>query len=229
MASGKSSSRATRPAPSFRKVARSKKLKIACEACNGQWMSGMEQQAKPILIDLFTARTPVALDQSRQLILARWAFKTAAVLSRVGRTDPFPADHCRDFHTNEVPPAQRIWIGAASITTHPQGEQLAESRFEPRLFHVTQGGRTTAVPAYSARFRLLNVVFDVFGYTRNEYDLRLDLSADLRRALLPIWPQTSTPIWWPPPLNLNILGGLPGLAAVPVEGLPMLVSDNSSS
>jgi hypothetical protein len=205
----------------------SKTLKIACTTCNGQWMSGMEQAAKPILIDLFTAQAPAALDQAKQLILARWAFKTVAVLSRIGRTNPFPASHCRDFHANDVPPAQtRIWIGAASITTHQLGEQLAESRFEPRLAHVTGGGKTIEVPAYSARFRILNVVFDVFGYTSDVVQLHPDPADDLRRALLPIWPSAHPTIWWPPPLSLDALGGVAGLSAVPMEGIPTLVRND---
>jgi hypothetical protein len=84
----------------------SKTLKILCATCNGKWMSGMEQDAKHILIDMFTARTPVALDDAKQLILSRWAFKTVAVLSRIARTRSFPTAHCRDFYANDAPPVQ---------------------------------------------------------------------------------------------------------------------------
>jgi hypothetical protein len=85
---------------------------------------------------------------------------------------------------------------------------------------VTYQAQTVSFPAYSARFRLLNVVFDVFGYVTEGVDLQADLSDDLRRALLPIWPSQFPTVWWPPVTNLDALGGVQGLAAVPLTGIP---------
>lgn len=103
------------------------------------------------------------------------------------------------------------------------GQQLAESRYDPTVANRTYQGRTVSFPAYTARFRLLNVVFDVFGYVAEDVQLRADMSDDLRRALLPIWPSQFPTIWWPPVTNLDVIGGLRGLAAVPLTGVPTFV------
>jgi hypothetical protein len=81
-----------------------------------------------------------------------------------------------------------------------------------------------SVPFYTARFRLLNVVFDVFGHGPAEIGLRANLPDDLRRALLPIWPSEHSVIWWPPVTNLDVIGGVEGLAAVPLVGVPTIIS-----
>ena len=73
----------------------SKTLKIVCADCNNVWMSAMEDDAKPVLLSMFQAAATgkqTMLDSSAQLALARWAFKTAAVMTqlsaRTARTFP---------------------------------------------------------------------------------------------------------------------------------------------
>jgi len=34
----------------------SKKLKLVCQPCNGEWMSGMEKAVKPLLTPMFEGR-----------------------------------------------------------------------------------------------------------------------------------------------------------------------------
>jgi hypothetical protein len=203
----------------------SKKLKIACQPCNNVWMSSMEEAAKPLLIDMFNTTGSTRLDEAAQLVMARWAFKTVAVTCQVGRQRLFPGQHCREFHQADRPPAgAQVWIGTASVTRQQLGEQLAEFRYDPKTAHVTHNGQTIIFPAYSARFRLLNVVFDVFGYVTDDCKLDVDLSDDLRRALLPIWPPQFPSVWWPPVASLDAFGGVQGLAAVPLTGIPTFVA-----
>jgi hypothetical protein len=200
-----------------------KTLRIVCEDCNGAWLSTMEEAAKPLLISMFRTSGRIELDSDAQLTLARWAFKIVCVLSQMGRIKTFPLAHCREFRRTGLPPAtSQIWIGAASVRTEPGREQLAESRYEPRVADLSFGASTVRVPFYVARFRLLNVVFDVFGHGPAHMGLRADLSDDLRRALLPIWPSEHPVVWWPPVTNLDVIGGIEGLAAVPLVGVPPL-------
>jgi hypothetical protein len=185
-------------------------------------MSGMETAAKDLLIKMFNATGDVELDEEAQLTLARWAFKTVAVLSQLGRNKTFPLAQCREFQDSDRPPAHsQIWIGSASINVTELGQQLAESRYDPRMANITlDDGRVVNVFCYSARFRLIHVVFDVFGYIpTEEFGLHTDLSPDLRGALLPIWPSESATISWPPATSLDTLGGIQGLASVPVVGV----------
>ena len=203
----------------------SKKLKIVCYPCNNQWMSGMEAAAQPLLTAMFNARgSSVELDHAAQFTLARWAFKTAAVAAQVDRTDPFPLPHRREFRQTDQPPRHvQIRIGTASIPTLPRGEQLAESPFEPRTATITHAGQSISFPFYRASFRLLTVVFDILGYVAETDLVDIDPDEDLKRALLPLWPSEHPRIWWPPVTNLDVIGGVAGLTASPIIGVPMLV------
>jgi hypothetical protein len=202
----------------------SKTLRIVCDPCNGIWLSGIEKRAGPLLMKMFNGER-VRLDTDGQLALARWAFKVICVLSQLGRIKTFPLDQFREFRSSDLPPASsQIWIGSASVTTEELGEHLVDSRHEPKKAVIThEGGVVVNVPCYSARFRLLNVVFDVFGHVPTTgVGMRADLSDDLRRALLAIWPSEHETIWWPPIVSLDVIGGVGGLAAVPLIGVPSL-------
>jgi hypothetical protein len=209
-----------------------RKLRIVCEPCNGGWMKGMEDAAKPLLIKMFNSNSSnVELDDADQLTLARWAFKTAAVLSQLGTIKTFPLAHCREFYETDIPPVStRLWIGSASVNLTEKGQRLASWRYEPRNAGVTTQGRTVSVPCYSARFQLINAVFDVFGYVPTAgVELDATLSPDLSRALLPLWPSSTETIWWPPVVSLNTIGGIDGLASVPLIGIPTFISNLSAA
>lgn len=207
----------------------SKTLKIVCRPCNNEWMKGMEENAKPLLTAMFNARgTSVRLDEAAQLTLARWAFKTAAVNSRIDYSDPFPLAHRREFHQADHPPRKvQVRIGAASVPVHAMGKQLAESRFEPRNVTVTAAGRAADFPFYRATFRLITVVFDIFGYVTDDYEVAVDPDDNLKRAFLPLWPAEHSTIWWPPVANVDMFGGVPGLlAGTQFISIPTLIPGN---
>lgn len=206
----------------------SKELKIACRRCNGVWMSGMEDSVKPLLVEMFKGNR-VALNEAAQRDLSRWAFKTVIVSSHVDRqVGRIPAAHRRAFHRTDEPPfGAVVRIGSASVMTQQPGEHLAECSFRPRPVQVKFGdGRVVDVPAYTGRFRLLNVVFDVFASSSDEPDLylRMDLASEVERALLQVWPVKHPTIWWPPAQSLDALGGLSGLEqGEQWSGLPTIV------
>lgn len=51
---------------------RSRKLKIVCASCNNNWMSRIQERAKPILIPLIRGE-PCALDADAQRVISGWA------------------------------------------------------------------------------------------------------------------------------------------------------------
>lgn len=203
----------------------SKTLKIVCRPCNNEWMKGMEENVKPLLIAMFNSRgSSVRLDEAAQLVLARWAFKTAAVASQINYRDPFPIEHRREFHQTDQPPLHtQIRIGAASIPTLPQGEHLAASWFEPRIATITRAGQSTSIPFYRATFRLITVVFDILGYVAPVDMLNVDPTDDFKKLMLPIWPAEHPTIWWPPVTSLDAIGGVPGLISIPLLGAPIIL------
>ena len=203
-----------------------KKLKIVCEPCNGIWLSGMEKAAKDLLLAMFRGDRRVELNGDAQLALARWAFKTVCVLSQLGSEKTFPLDHCHQFRQSSLPSAQaQVWVGSASVRVTDQRAAIVETFYTPRIANMISDGRTVMVQCYSVRLRLLNVVFDVFGHAPVDggWSMRADLSENLQRALLPIWPAENSTIWWPPVTSLDSIGGVAGLAKVPLVGVPTLI------
>jgi hypothetical protein len=215
----------------------SKTLKIVCRSCNNGWMSRMEDAVKPLLIDMFNGNR-VELDEAAQRDLARWAFKTAAVLAHVtGRQGQVPVEQCRAFHqTDEPPPGVFIRIGAASVSSNHHGEQVGESSFLKLPMVMTAGNKRFDIPAYSARFRLFTVVFDVFGTfvsdkVANSLGLpsgglqtQVEVGEDMGRVLVQIWPPMNPTVWWPPVNSLDVVGGIAGLTQVnQFQSVPMLL------
>jgi hypothetical protein len=202
----------------------SRRVRIVCKDCNNGWMSRLENEAKPLLLQMFSATGQIPLDQSMQLLLARWGFKTTAVLAQVTESPaPFPLEHCRELRRENQPPKQsQIWIGTASIRSEPLGPQLAGFYYEPHEATVESGQGPIRFPGYHARFCLFNVVFEVFGFTSNVVSLRLEWTEEGQRALVPIWPPESRAISWPPPEGVDTLGGLVGdIRAMPAQRMQL--------
>jgi hypothetical protein len=194
----------------------SQKLRIVCAQCNNVWMSGMESKAKPYLMDMFRGGgRKIPLDQDAQLVLARWAFKTMAVVAQLRYSTTFPRNHCHEFYQFDRPPEHsQIWIGSASVNASEGWEQLVEFHHELTPVNVTVKGSTIPVPVYQTRFRLINVVFEAVGFPLTPprgLGLQADRIGQLRFALLPIWPSKFPIIWWPPAESLDAIGGLRGL------------------
>ncbi len=196
-----------------------RKLKIVCGVCNHGWMSGIEEAAKPLLIQMFNAKSQIPLSPDDQLTLARWAFKTVVVARYIANEGTFPAAHRREFCTTNDPPQQaQIWIGTASVPNTPTyGEAVAQMRYEPvELTGPASDGAAIAVPAYRSELRLFNVVFVVMGQVADSPLARIEPSAALGQALTPLWPLTNHSISWPP-LTLDWIGGLSGLTQLPMH------------
>src|ERR1035437_3403691 len=73
-----------------------------CELCNGGWMSDLEGQAKPLLVPLMKGEMGLSsLSDSESVLVARWAAKTAIVLSNCIELDkPAPAGSLRFLKEN---------------------------------------------------------------------------------------------------------------------------------
>lgn len=91
-----------------------KKLRIVCGKCNNEWMSRIQEKAKPVLIPLFKGEQCM-LDQAKQELIVNWAVMatmTAEFMS-LDTTSVAVSQRDRDFiRTNEkAPPDWRVWIG----------------------------------------------------------------------------------------------------------------------
>ena len=202
----------------------SKRLKIVCGPCNNEWMSSMEDGVKPLLVEMFNTVGKVKLDEPAQILFARWAFKTICVIDQLTPVrSKVPLAHCRELRRKDRPPRQtQIWIGTATGDPHPQGKQLVEAAILPREGTISMDGKSFRFNAYQARFRLINVVFDCFGYRFDRAMVEESVDGELGRALLPIWPPGHPALWWPPVQSIDALGGVAALSKVPMRGIPSL-------
>ncbi|MFC0438040.1 hypothetical protein [Kutzneria buriramensis] len=208
----------------------SKKLPIACLSCSTGWMSKLEEAAMPLLLAMFNAGgASVELDADAQLVLAQWAFKTAAVAAQVTGSDPFPAAHRTEFYNDVEPPKHvHLRIGTASMTNESHGLQLAGYRFEPRVATVSAAGQSVSFPCYRVTFRLINVVFDIVGYVTDDVEMQIEPDEALATELLPLWPPCEPRIWWPPTGSLDASGGLAGLDTAQLVGITTFLPTSES-
>ena len=213
----------------------SKALKIVCADCNNVWMSAMEDDAKPVLLSMFQAAATgkqTMLDSSAQLALARWAFKTAAVMTQLSaRTaGTFPAEHASSFRgSDRIPENTQVWLGAAVVTPTTRGDHVAQFRYQPYKTDVKAGEASYSGSGYQIFVRLFNVVFYILGF-ESTWRLTGELPDDLKKALLPIWQPEHPKLWWPPSSTLDDFGGIDGLTnALAPTGLPTLVQGHGPS
>ena len=80
-----------------------------CPKCNNGWMSSLEAEIKPLLVDLMeNEKEVVELEPDERLRVARWAFKTAIVLNSASNFHKnVPSEHFSYFYTNRdsLPPS----------------------------------------------------------------------------------------------------------------------------
>ena len=91
---------------------RTKTMRIVCRACNGDWMSVVENTAKPLLTRLLQAERAV-LDGDARLLLTQWiALKAMVANANVPDDTVLGAADRRAFRTDRtMPPNVSIWIG----------------------------------------------------------------------------------------------------------------------
>jgi hypothetical protein len=82
-----------------------------CKQCSDGWMSDIENQVRPALMDLMTGqRTLHALGAEERLLLARWTAKTAFVLSNAAPMETaVPEDHPRTL--KEISESLPVGVG----------------------------------------------------------------------------------------------------------------------
>jgi hypothetical protein len=90
----------------------SKRLRIVCGTCNSGWMSQLQEQAKPLLIQLIAGNWP-NLSPHDQRVLAAWATMFTMVVEFADlNTLVTPFSQRDEFRQTRVPPkGWAVWIG----------------------------------------------------------------------------------------------------------------------
>ncbi len=90
------------------------RLKDVCETCNNGWMSKLEEDAKPIILDLIRNQRDLSnLNAEERGILAAWAGKTAVIESRaVGAECPIDGDYLQQIRRRDGRPPATFAVAA---------------------------------------------------------------------------------------------------------------------
>ncbi len=170
---------------------------VCREHCNNGWMSDLETASRDVLIQLVRGEN-CRLDADAQRAVAVWGYKTALMVSLALRNSPVPQGHYETFYdTREPPEGTQVWLAA-----HAWGQRdvLQAGRLQPqRMEYATADGRPGELHGYRLTLNVAALVFhisyDPYGGTFIPHDV-----------WLPIFPEPSPTLPWPPNLRITDQG-----------------------
>ena len=178
--------------------------KAVCRDCNGGWLSGFENQIKPLAAPLIIGEPTVALALApeSQALLAAWAYKMAMLLDvahpSTSREFFTPSDRLRFRRTVSAHGFVRVFLGRYEFGDRPA---LA------RKLHDTVARRRRWELATMTAGHLTMQVLSVRSIAPDELvpasRLGFDLSGLARGMVLPIWPPVPGYVEWPPTRTMS--------------------------
>ena len=170
----------------------SQTAKVVCRSCNNGWMSTLESDAKPSLGRMI-ANGKTRLNVRQQLIVARWAIKTAMVAESAQYGENcFTQDERHLTRDGNIPIRPRV-----SLAAYDMSEPNA-TRYTRGLGVVNRAGEFFA-DFYAHTIQIGHLVLSVRGTpTFRAADNRsLDTVARPRLIEIPVWPPVEA-CEWPP-------------------------------
>jgi len=177
-----------------------------CARCNNRWMSDLEKSFVNTLGTQLSTPKARRLDPSQQERIARWAVKTALLMTLWTSVQSptatqfgyyVPDADLRWFPNNTTPPPRtRVWIGAV----HDPGHRAAH------LQSAALSVEMTKPIAYFVTLSLGYLLFQVFGTqftdmkdpSTGRESPAIDPPPPLNQALTNIWPGNGHDSVWPP-------------------------------
>ncbi|HEY6256051.1 MAG TPA: hypothetical protein VIY51_09695 [Xanthobacteraceae bacterium] len=91
---------------------KSRRVKVVCRRCNNNWMSILQNRAKPMLLPLMHGEKST-LNERKQSIIAAWAAMVVICAEYIapGRAAMSVVDRRHLYLHKQAPPRIRIWIG----------------------------------------------------------------------------------------------------------------------
>ena len=173
-----------------------------CRTCNNTWMSGIDNDVKPILEPMILRQAQaITLSPDDQICLSRWAFKTALVAEFALRgKHVIPDKWYRDFYRRRLPPDPGclIWTtayGGHEKPGHAHKRTLPLTGDFPVPNSELKDRKTTET--FLITLAALRAVFQVFGCTDWEWHPTSDGGVESQQLLIRLWPPTSNPATWP--------------------------------
>lgn len=158
-----------------------------CVRCNNEWMSKIDNAAKPALAPLAAGRSH-QIDLSRQEKLATWATKTILSYLAVDHEErrwAEPEVYREFFHARRPLHRSQIWLGTHG--TRYIGWQRSSSLVYP--------GAPDGLAGFASTLAFGRAVFFLLHHRKPR--VRLTPSDDARPFLRQLWPAPEVAIRWP--------------------------------
>jgi hypothetical protein len=171
----------------------SQTARVVCTACNNGWMSSLEQSAKPVIGPMIV-NSKTNLGSGQQLLIARWAIKTAMVAES--------AQYGENSFTQDEREVIRAGIG---IPIRPRVNLAAYDMSQPNATRYTRGegvvnrdGKLFA-DFYAHSIQIGHLVLSVRGTPTFDATENKSLGQVARPRLMeiPVWPPVEV-CEWPP-------------------------------
>ncbi len=177
---------------------RSRRLKVVCNACNNNWMSQVQNRAKPHLVPLIEGQEYELPRQGRSA-LSRWAalFSTVQEQIHVDLASVSAEDRAWIQGRSTAPNNWLIWIGRfADPSGHSRSSRTSfpvvpQEEFERR--HSRAG--PLRYNAQASTFLVGNLLFHNLSAP---WRLRFSFPSAIERKLHRLWPTNGKGIKWPP-------------------------------
>jgi hypothetical protein len=171
-----------------------------CGRCNNTWMSKLESKVKPILTPMIHG-TRTALSPADQLVIAKWATKSAIVYDTHNKDNPeyfFTRDDCKAFFDSGALPFPNTYIYLAHYydlkheqvmtkETRRKGSPAETFDAESNLFELE---------TYAMTFAIKHLALQVFTF-RGIKEYKFFIPARWLDATIQVWPVKGN-ISWPP-------------------------------
>lgn len=167
---------------------------IACQTCNGGWMSQVEGAAAPLLLPKILDGTPGTLAGQQLASVAAWIYLKSLVIQRATAPDVASEDYYHDLFATHAPrPGTVIWLGGLN------GIDAATGFFIGAKINSEQQGvpfsgylSTIGVGALAARVLYVPPAVDQLGPVTNP---------GFDSHLFKIWSGVDAIAWPPPTMN----------------------------
>jgi hypothetical protein len=173
------------------------RIKHVCGACNNGWMSALEAAAQPILTPMMLGKT-VTLSESAQLVVARWAVKTAVIFHYgYPAPKPLPAERLQQVRRGLEPPVDTwVWMAPSAGTVQP-----AEYEIKGLNMHTTGTPRDEGTHGELFTLCAGQLAVQVFSVVLDDVQRTINLSAELHP--IQVWPLVDATVSWPPSFVLD--------------------------
>lgn len=186
----------------------SRKIKCVCKKCNNEWMSRLQEDAKPFLVPMLRGNV-VQLHKKAQTLVAGWV--TMMVMVAEHLNDEMVAVPLSDRQflrcTKRPPDHWRIWIGRHHRNIHPLFNHNVLALTQKEIEGVTSGlmsDPSTQTSTICLGKHLVIYVMSstaVWGIVR-----RWKIDPRVSRNLTQVWPIRKSVVAWPPSSTLTDAG-----------------------